>query len=109
MHDGVMPYCYGSVCGNSDEWDLLHCTCDPKDPMVAHVDLISRTDTLISLLREKRRDRRADLQAAKRLLAIARTMQNSIDQRGLREAWKQVESIGNRFVSIASERERKSA
>jgi hypothetical protein len=106
MNGGVMPYCFGSICHNADEWDLLGCTCDPSDPIVAHIDLISRTDRLMSLLRDKRRDRRSDVIAARRLVALAQIMRHSLDQKGLRAAWEEVENIGQRLISVVSERER---
>ncbi len=99
MRGGVMPYCYGSVCQHEDQYDLLHCTCDPSDPIVAHVDLISRTDNLLRLLRDRRRDRRADRNAVTRLRQIAQTMRGSRDQRGLDNAWMEILGIANRLES----------
>lgn len=95
-----MPYCYGSVCQHEDEYDLMHCTCNPCDPIVAHVDLISRTDTLLKLLRDQRRERRADRVAVERLVEIARVMKGSTNPRGQAEAWIQVTNIAARLMAV---------
>jgi len=92
-----MPYCFGSVCQNTDEDDLTHCHCDPCDPIVAQLDLAARTFSLISLLREKRRQRRIDRQAVQRLVTLARVMRGSTNQYGLLAAWDEVAGIARRL------------
>jgi hypothetical protein len=106
MHGHVMPYCYGSVCQHSDEDDLMHCTCSPNDPIVAHADLVSRTDVLISLLRDKRRERRSDRVAVTRIAQIARAMQHSGDVRGLQRAMEAISVEASRLATIVPPDER---
>lgn len=101
MGGGVMPYCYGSICQNEDEYDILHCNCDPSDPIVAHADLVRRTDILRSLLRDRRRDRKTDRAAVARLRSIATTMRWSTDQRGLSAAWEEVLRIAERLETAS--------
>lgn len=108
MGGGVMPYCYGSVCQNTDEHDLLHCTCDPNDPIAAHADLVRRTDVLVNLLREKRRERRTDRLAVKRLAEIARAMRWSTDKRGQSEVWGEVATLASRLAAALLPDEAKS-
>lgn len=97
MGGHVFPSCYGSVCQYDDEDDLMHCTCDPSDPVVTQADLMHRTSTLIRLLRDKRRDRRVDRQAVARMLEICRAMKFSGDRRGLTAALREIESLARRL------------
>lgn len=97
--NAVLPYCFGSVTGHQDEYDLTACTCDPCDPFVAQLDLISRTATLAELLRDRRRERRYDRRAIDRLLQVARVM------RGTHPAWREVESIARRLGAATEEAE----
>ncbi len=99
MHGHVMPHCFGSAVNHDDEDDLMHCTCDQSDPVVAHADLIGRTEILINLLRSKRRDRQHDRMTVRRLAELSATMRFSRDKRGLLKAWDEVAGIARRLSS----------
>lgn len=66
----VMPMCWGSVCSYADEYDLSACTCDPNDPAVARRELSLKTETLLRLLRNKRRARLSDRIQTKKLVKM---------------------------------------
>jgi hypothetical protein len=77
-----MPYCYGSALNAFDENDLLSCSCDPGDPIVAHADLVGRLYNLLAILRDKRRARHVDRMAVRRLGELALMMRWGADVRG---------------------------
>jgi hypothetical protein len=93
MQGGVMPYCCGSVCQNIDRFDL------------AHLDLVNRTATLIALLRDQRRQRRAytqgQTQAVRRLRQLSLMMRDSGDVRGHQQAWREVERLAQSLSGAA--------
>jgi hypothetical protein len=101
MRGGVMPHCYGSVTSHADEYDLMHCTCNPNDPIVAHADLVGRTSILLSLLRERRTRRVRSGHLIKRLLALASSMKfaaMSAPPFKQKEAWAEAESLASQIL-----------
>lgn len=96
----VMPYCYGSVVGNFDENDLMACTCEPSDPIVTHASLVHKTETLLRLLRAKRRHRSINRVALGEILKLAKLMRGSMDTNGLRRAMGEIARLAEQLRQI---------
>jgi hypothetical protein len=100
-----MPMCWGTVTGNVDELDLSACTCQPADPAVAQRDLALRTETLIQLLRNKRRERIVKKALLTRLVAMVGTLRfwtHTDLRRNAPELEALVSELVNAFVEGAS-------
>lgn len=96
----VMPMCYGTIQSFSDAYDLSSCTCDPQDPAVARRDLADRTETLIRLLRDKRRARQVERIQVERLMTLVKAMP-FWTRDDLRRNLPELQAIAGEFAALA--------